>query len=372
MQSIGIICEFNPFHNGHHYFINAIKKAYPNHLLILILNGYFLERGEPSIISKKDKTRLSLYYGIDIVLELPFVYGTQSADVFAEASLKILNEFQIEKLIFGSETNNKEILIKIANYQLNNQTFNNDVRLNLKTGINYPTAIAKALNLKDFSFMPNDLLGISYTKAIIKNNFKIDIETIKRTNNFHDNLSDNYIISASNIRLKIKEKQNINKYVPNKTLKYIGKIDEEKLFSLLKYKIIASNNLSDYLDVDEGIEYRLKSIINDAQNYQDLIQKIKTKRYTYNRINRMLVHILIGFTKQDNNIIELDYIKILGFNEKGKNYLNKIKKEINIPLITNKSSLIYNYELKSALIYDLITNSDTFNFEKFNKPVYFE
>ena len=111
MDIIGIIAEFNPFHNGHVYFIKRIKELYPNSILILCLNGYFLERGEISIESKEEKTRLALKYGVDIVVELPCLYGTNSADIFGNTSLKILNELHINKLVFGSESNDIERLV---------------------------------------------------------------------------------------------------------------------------------------------------------------------------------------------------------------------------------------------------------------------
>ena len=121
MDVIGIICEYNPFHNGHLYHINRIKEMYPNSLIILILNGYFLERGEVSILTKEDKTKIALNNNIDIVAELPFIYGTQSADTFADISLKILNNFKVNKLVFGSECNNIEKIKEIANIELNKE-----------------------------------------------------------------------------------------------------------------------------------------------------------------------------------------------------------------------------------------------------------
>ena len=162
MEIIGIICEYNPFHNGHLYHINNIKEKFPNSLLIFVLNGYYLERGEISILTHADKTKIALDNKIDIVLELPFIFGTQSADTFADISLKILNNFHINKLIFGSESNNPEKLKQIAELQLNT-SYDEQVRKYLDKGLNYPTALARALNI-DFEFLPNDLLGISYTK----------------------------------------------------------------------------------------------------------------------------------------------------------------------------------------------------------------
>ena len=368
MKIIGIIAEYNPFHNGHLYHIDTIKDLYPDSLIILVLNGYFLQRGEISILTKKDKTTIALKEKVDLVVELPFVYGTQSADIFAETSLKILENLKCDYIICGSESNDLVKLSKIAKYVINNPTYDLEVKHHLKSGVNYPTALAKALNLK-FAFLPNDLLAISYQKAIIKNNYKIKLKTIKRTNDYHDTTSNDTIISATNIRSKIKENIDITNYLPKISKDKIISINNEKYFNLLKYKIITDNNLKDYVDVDEGIEYRLKKYINEVNSIEELIKKVKTKRYTYNKLNRLFIHILIGLTKEDNLKSKLDYIKVLGFNNKGKNYLKKIKKEINIPLVKNNESLLNTYELKASLIYDLINDTNTYDFEIKNKPV---
>ena len=371
MKVIGIICEYNPFHNGHLYHLKKIKEMYPDSLIILVLNGYFLERGDVSIISKKNKTNLALLNGIDIVLELPFVYGTQSADVFANISITMLEKFQCEYVIFGSECNDIALLHKITDYTINNKDkYNEDVKKYLNEGLNYPTALAKAINI-DFAFNSNDLLGISYLKSIKINNYKIKPITIKRTNNYLDIKSNEEIISATNIRCKLQNNIEINKYVPNTTINFIENISLNNFFETIKYKIITEHDLSIYLDVDEGIENRLKKIINECKNIDELIEKTKSKRYTYNKIRRMFIHILVGFTKEDNKNLNLEYIKVLGFNNSGKKYLNKIKKNIDIPLTPNKKSLIYQYELKTTLIYDMIVNNKNIDFEISNNPIKF-
>ncbi len=366
MEKIGIICEYNPFHNGHIYHIQKIKELYPDSLIILVLNGYFLERGEISIQTKETKTRIALQYGVDIVLELPFIFGTQSSDTFASISLKMLNNFGVSKLIFGSESNNINKIRELAEKQLDKK-YDIEVKKYLDEGINYPTALAKALNV-DFEFTPNDLLAISYVKEIIRNGYPIIPETIKRTNDYHDKKSNDRIISASNIREKINGNIAINKYVPDETLISIVNIDYNKLWLLIKYKITTSKDLTIYLDVDEGIENRLKKKVYECNSYKEFIDSIKTKRYTYNKINRMMIHILIGLRKEDN-IKELDYIKILGMSRYGQKYLNNIKDSLLIKTQINKESIIYKYELIASSIYDILCNTNTYNYEIKNKPV---
>lgn len=371
MKAVGIICEYNPFHNGHLYHLQKTKELFPNHLIILILNGYFLERGEISVISKKNKTNIALMEGIDIIIELPFVYGTQSADVFANASITMLEKLGCEYVVFGSECNDLNILHKITDYTLyNKDEYDKKVRVYLDEGLNYPTALAKAIDI-EFDFNPNDLLGISYLKSIKLNKYNIKPITIKRTNDYLDTISNENIISASNIRNKLQNNIDISKFVPRTTLPFIKNISLNDLFNTLKYKIITEKDLSIYLDVDEGIENRLKKVINDCHNIDELIECTKSKRYTYNKIRRMLVHILIGFTKEDNYKLTFDYIKILGLNNNGKKYLNKIRKNLTIPTNPNKNSLTYQYEIKASAIYDMISNENNLEFEINNKPIQF-
>ncbi len=366
MKSIGIICEYNPFHNGHKYHIEEAKKIDPEAIIILVLNGYFLERGEVSIISKEAKAKIALENGVDLVVTLPFFYGNQSADNFAYGAIKILNEFKINKLVFGSESNDLKKLKKIAKKE---KSLSSKIKLNLKKGLSYPKALGDSF--KDELSTPNDLLGVAYIKAINKINKKIIPVTIKRTNSYHDIDSNNKIISASNIRNKINNKENVDKFMPKGVAKCIENISLNDLFPYLKYKILTDDSLDQYLTVDEGIHYKLLKEINNVNNIDELMTKIKSKRYTHNRLKRMLVHILIGLKKEDvKHYKELDYIQILGFNKKGQEYLNKLKNKNDITEKTkNYKSVLYKYEIKSASIYNFISKSNVLEFENNHKPI---
>lgn len=353
MNSIGIICEYNPFHNGHLYHINKIKEKYPNYNIILVMSGNFTQRGELSVIDKWDKTSIALNYGVDLVVELPFKFATQSADIFAKGAIKILNYLKVDKIIFGSECNDIKSLKELATTQINNKKYDDLVKSYLDKGINYPTALSKAL--KDITGKtvdtPNDILGISYIREILKNNYNIEYETIKRTNNYNDKHTSGKISSASSIRELLKKNKRVSKFVPKLTNKYLNKnnlmfIDD--YYPFLKYKILCEiNDLNKYQTVDEGLSNRIKKYIYESNSLEELIQNVKTKRYTYNKLKRMFLHILLGFTKDIANS-NLDYIRILGFNKSGKDYLNTLKKEIDIPIITNfgNSKGLLNEELK--------------------------
>ncbi len=363
MNIIGIVVEYNPFHNGHLYQINKVKEIYPDSTIIVVMSSSFTQRGEVSILDKWTKTKIALEF-VDLVVELPYAYSVQSADTFAYYAIKILNELKIDTLVFGSESADINKLEKIASSQINNAQIDSKVKSYLKEGLNYPTSLAKAIddviNLRVDT--PNDILAISYIKAILEINDKINVRPILRNTKYEDITLTDKIISATKVRYKIKNKEKIKSYVPDITYKYIKdiKLDYDKYFSLLKYKILSENNLFQYLDVDKNIESRIVSKINISNDLQSLIKNIKSKSYSFNRISRMLNHILIGFTKEDKDRFKtLEYIRILGFTNKGKLHLNRIKKNTSIKVLSkfNKNYELLKYELKVSIIYSILTNN---------------
>jgi len=365
MQKIGIVCEYNPFHNGHLYHIKRIKEMFNDSLIIAVVSGNFTQRGNISILDKYEKTNIALNHEIDIVINLPFIFATQSADLFADAAIAILNAMQVDYLIFGSESNDVKKLESLAETQINNPEYNKKVKTLLKNGINYPTAMSKALeDLNQQTVMtPNDILGLSYIKAIINQKATIKPLTIKRTNDFHSEKIDDSIASATAIRKAISKRETIKKIVPSDVYKILenNSFDNYDYFNYLKYKIISEGkNINKYLTVDEGIENRIIKVIDKCTNIDELIQNIKTKRYTYNKISRMLTHILCSITKEDaSKNQKIKYIQILGFNKKGQMYLNKIKKQTEFPIITNPKyyNELLKIENKVDNIYYLITQN---------------
>lgn len=374
MKIIGLIAEYNPFHNGHLYQINKIKEMYPDSIIIAVVSSSFTQRGDISILNKWDKTNICLNNGIDIVIELPFVFATQSSDIFGTGAVKLLEKMGIDTLVFGTETYNIEWLKEIADLQLNNKDYDAKVKHYLDKGLNYPTATNKAVyDLTGYKVdSPNDLLALSYIKQIKKDNKNIDITNIKRTISYHTTDTENNITSASNIRNKYINNENIDNLIPYPS-NNLYKISMNNLFSYLKYKVLTEeNNLNIYQTVDEGIENRIIKYINESNTYEELIQNIKTKRYTYNKISRMLLHILTSFTKKEATNLEIDYIKLLGFTKNGKEYLSIIKKQIEVPLITGYKkniSKILDIEFRVTKIYSLVTSSDLIKEEYRNKPI---
>lgn len=353
MKSIGIICEYNPFHNGHIYHINKIKELFPESTIVLVMSGNYTQRGDVSVIDKWNKTEIALNY-VDLVVELPFVFSTSSADKFAHGAITLLRNLNVDTIVFGAENLTPLELDEIAKAQTTKE-FNKKVKNYLDEGINYPTSLAKATyDLTKIKIeSPNDLLGLSYVKELQGTNIKPI--TIKRTNDFHSKDLNSNVVSASSIREALKNNQDVKKYVPIETFnKLKGTIHfNEQYFETLKYKIISElNNLSIYLNVDEGIENRIKKYIFEVNSLEELIMKVKTKRYTYNKLNRMFTYILCGLTKEENSkMVDPEYVRVLGFNKKGQKYLKDIKKITTLPIITSYSNKYKMLELEMKVSY---------------------
>ncbi|MDD2203321.1 MAG: nucleotidyltransferase [Bacilli bacterium] len=360
MNAVGIIAEYNPFHNGHLYHLEKIKEMFPNYTYVLVLSGHFMQRGETSIINKWDKTKLALLYGVDLVIELPYPFATQSADFFAKGSIQILKALGVNSLVFGSETNDIEQLYKIADTQLNDVEYKKLVKKHLNEGTSYKSALTKAVEIltKVDINAPNDILGVSYIKEIIKQEADITPFTIKRTNDYHGLDTGDKIASATSIRLSLKKNETINNFVPTETYNSL----QNKLFFIedyypyLKYQILNNmNNLNKFQTVEEGIENRIKKYIVESDSLEELIEKVKTKRYTYNKLRRMFTHILCNFTKEEADFFkDVRYLRILGFSKVGRKYLNSIKKKINLTIVSNFSNcddLMLDLEFRTTCVY---------------------
>lgn len=362
MKSIGIIAEYNPFHNGHLYQIQEIRKKYPKDTIIIAMSGNFTQRGEPAIIDKWTRANLAILYGADLVVEIPYHFATQSADYFSYAGITLLEKLKVEKLVFGSESNNIDDITEIAKAELENEDFDKLVKIYSKFGYNYPTALS--LSLKELTGKtidtPNDILGITYIKTILKHNYKIKPESLKRTNDYNSKDLKGTINSATSIRENIDNLEKIKDSVPKNTynkLKTEIIHKKEDYFNFLKYKITTEEHLEQYHLVEKDLAIKLKKEILHATSYEELIQRVKSKHQTYSKISRALLQILCNYTKdlaKENK--DLTYIRLLAFNDDGKNYLNKNKKEISLPIISKISkekSKMLELELNTTKIYTL-------------------
>ena len=375
MNVIGIIAEYNPFHLGHLYQINKIKEMYKDSIIIAIVSSSFTQRGDVSILNKWDKARIALDNGIDLVIELPYFYAGQSSDIFAKGAVTILNYLGIDTLVFGMESDDINNLKLMADIQLNDKNYNNIVKEYLSNGYNYPTALSKAIKdiLNLDIYLPNDLLALSYIKQVKLINNNINVIGIKRTNDYHSKEITSNIVNASLIREQFKNNLDISNYIPSYDANKLYNVSVNDFYPLLKYQILNNiNNLDKFLTVDEGIDNRIKKYIKNSNNWNELVNNIKTKRYTYNKINRMLMHILFNLTKDESKNIVIDYVRVLGFNSKGRSYLNKIKKNKDTNIVTNYKdgiSKLFDLENRVNNIYAIIVDNKLIYEEYSHNPI---
>ena len=357
---LGIIAEYNPFHNGHLLHLTKSKEETGAEYSICIMSGNFVQRGNTSIVNKWVKTEMALKSGIDLVLELPTVYAISSAENFAEGAIKLLNSLKIvDTVSFGSENSNIDILNRISGilYEEPKQyvEFLNE---ELKKGLSFPKARENAilLYLNDQKYsnilnQPNNTLAIEYLKALKKYKSHIMPIAIKREKAFYNSncIVDEYA-SATAIRNMIVNNQfnDIRKVMPrlaydllmqeienNQYVIDISKFEKEILYSIRR---LSTADLKKFPEVNEGLENAIKNAANSCNTLAELINIIKTKRYTQTRIQRILLYILLNITKKDMYISRktVPYARILGYSQKGKALISEIyKANPKIALITS-------------------------------------
>lgn len=333
-KAIGIVVEYNPFHNGHLYHLNSAKKM--GDIVIAVMSGNFTQRGDPSIIDKNTKTQMALDMGVDIVVDLPPFYSTQSAEIFGKGSIGILDILKCENILFGSECDDIKFLEKIASYQESTQ-FKDILKSNLKLGKSYPTAHSNAMKniLGDTKLGSNDILGLEYLKAIKywKSNIKPILLARKHTKYYDMEIKKDFA-SATKIRHNIKNSIDYHGVVPVKCYEILKKYKNftylDDFYHLIRYEFIKNyKNLDNIQDMEIGFNNRIHESAKKFHNFSKFFNSISNKRYTQGRVQRVLLHSLLGLTTEMTSTIKLKipYVLILGFNENGQKYLSSLKKE---------------------------------------------
>ncbi|WLD95046.1 nucleotidyltransferase [Alkalihalobacillus sp. AL-G] len=364
MNALGLIVEYNPFHNGHFYHLQEAKKKSEAELAIAVMSGNFLQRGEPAMVSKWTRTEMALRSGVDVVVELPYAYATQRADQFAFGAVAILDALLCRRIIFGSESGEIEPFLNTVSFiEQNERMYNERIQAQIQSGLSYPSAASRAFleiperpeTTVDLS-KPNNILGFHYINAIRKLNSSIIPETIKRTGaGYHDKENtSNTIASATGIRSKLIEHQeplsSISELVPPATndslTKHLSAYQQfqswEKYFPLLKYRLFTStpSELSSIYECVEGLENRLLDLIKESESFHDFLNSVKTKRYTWTRLQRLCTHILTNTHKSVMEKATLSgpsYVRLLGMSPTGQQYLSQIKKKMALPLVSTVS-----------------------------------
>ena len=373
---VGLIVEYNPFHNGHLHHIQEIDRLFDDNIKIAVMSGDFVQRGEPSLINKFEKAKIALSQGIDIVIELPAFYSTQSAEIFAKGSVNLLNKFSCSHIVFGSESNNLDKLKRIATISLTKE-FELSLREFLAEGFSYPTAFSKALF--DEKLGSNDILALEYLKAIKSTNSKIEPYSIQREKTgYYDAEKDNFS-SATYIRkilLGNEKKENKLNKIKNLVPEFSYKILEENFgvfsclsdfYDLIKYNIIKSySELKNIQDLEVGLENRLYKYSLENLSFEDIFNEVLTKRITISRLQRILLHSLFNLTENITEKVKnrVSFVKILGFSVKGQEYLNYLKKSENY---SERKILTSNRNLKEILNKEEI---ELFNFNEVCSQIY--
>ncbi len=370
MKVVGIIVEYNPFHNGHlHHLSETITKSKKD-ILIAVTAGNVVMRGDISCINKFDKAKIAVDNGVDLVIELPAVDTLQSSDHFAKSAIKILGELGCSEIYFGSESNDITQLTNISN-AISTDSYRQKLKEYLSNGYSYSVASNKVLqDLYNYQVNSNDILGISYISAIRQLGYHIRPYTIKRKGTaYNDNSkSSNEIASASFIR----DNRNYKGYVPSNTLFELdrnGFMDINKIFHLLRYQTITSSTcaLEYIMHVKEGIEYKIKKIVPNS--FDELVEQLTSKRYNKAYIRRLLLSILFNISKGSNDNF---YIRILGYNNIGSSYIKQISKNKNLNIYRKlKDNISLKTDIEISISKILSTSYNTFDYRKEYKEPYY-
>lgn len=374
MKSVGLITEYNPFHNGHAYHAQQAKVQSDAEISIAIMSGNFVMRGEPAIYNKFLRTQMALS-NVDLVVELPLIASLSSSDYFAQIAVQVARYLDVNTIAFGSETPDITRLKNVANEIINlehSSTFNQKV----KEGSNYAKIINDLISDNTLLKMPNNILAITYLKAIQQFAPHMKGLAIQRVHAHHHDatIETSSFASGSAIRQSlITQETQWTTVVPSsiQSLYTTPHLTKEDTFSLIKYHILSHSihEMAHIYTISEGLEHRLKKYINQATSFESFMSLLKTKRFTYTHLQRILMQILLNVKKEDS-IQSISAVRILGMNRRGQSYLKQLKTKFPerqfITNINKTSAHFFKNEIKSTDIYNLLSGQQK---NDFNTPV---
>ncbi|MBO0441467.1 nucleotidyltransferase [Candidatus Enterococcus ikei] len=366
MKSCGIIVEYNPFHNGHQYHAKKAREMSGAEVVIAVMSGNFLQRGEPAIIDKWTRANEALNHGVDLVIELPFAYAVQSADYFAAGGVKLLQALHCEALCFGTDNQTEMDYGRFGDFVNNHQIEIDQAYQTIKNnGMSYPQQMTEVFRMLypnnglDFS-SPNHILGLSYAKENAAYEKPMTLYPLRREQaGYHDTKIYQEFASATAIRRAVfsDELEQIKQVLPEQVaidLANSPTVSWGNYWPLLKYKLISSSitELQAIYQMKEGIEYRLQEAAKTSDSFQTFMEQAKTKRYTWTRLQRLATYILTNVKQQEiENSWNHSHIQVLGFTEQGQRFLREEKKKLELPLITKVSK-----NLTAQLALDIRSN----------------
>lgn len=404
MRVVGIIAEFNPFHNGHKYLVDRVKHELEPEAIIAVMSGNFVQRGQPAMWNKWVRAKCAVENGIDLVFELPVCFAVNSGEEFARGAIRILKGLQVvTDLAFGSETGDKDGLEKMAlHLSSEDDLFATHIKKALKTGLSYPAAYEKAFHLRFGKELlsgtilkgANDILALEYLKQNNIQDAKFNAFPVKRKGMGHDcgHLVTTYA-SASVIRKEIKKTKSffISKegvtartFETCKNEHFLSEEDENRYFTLVRSSLLLGKKeeIASLLSVSEGLENNFKQALIHAGSLEELISHVKSKRHTYAKISRILVHSILGINKtlyERMKYSDLAYGRVLAFNKKGASTLRLLQDGLSqIPIYTNLNKNVpentpemsmLSLDCKASDMYSLITGASLYKGSDFvNRP----
>lgn len=379
MNFCAIICEFNPFHNGHEYIIKQAKKVTGNEVLCL-MSGDFVQRGTPAIIDKYTRAKHAILAGANAVLELPCIYACSNAENFATGAIRTLKALGIKQLAFGIEKTNLEILKQIARLKYeNSERFKTAFKNEIENGINYNTALKRSIastvgddGILEILNKPNNVLAIEYLTAIYTLDADITPIAIERTDNgFISKDNKNEFLSASSIRELVLNNQPYQNFIPSYTniTNYLTQKQQSAYETLLIYKLRTASvkELEQCYDYNEGIEYRVKKIAEQYSSLDDIVSNIASPRYRVSRVNKLVLYPLLGITKKVQELAKTTKpaCKILAINRNNKSLISSFDKRKISLIVSNKDydalntkqKQIINIDLNASNIYSCISQN---------------
>ena len=352
MLKIGIVAEYNPFHNGHLYQIEEIKRRMEKDTLIVaVVSGDFVQRGDFSYFDKWQKTEVALNHGVDMVVELPLYYSVQNAEIFSKMSTKILDYLEMDFQVFGAEEKDIEVLDRIIELQEREDYKKNLMEL-MKKGNSYSTSQKLALSEYGYgdAVKSNNILALEYMRTMKKENLNIKPYIIQREisdyNEMEIEKARKSIVGATFIRKVLMEKdgnpEKVRNFIPEKTHELLQKNYglekkgneglkwknlKESMFKFLKYKLLmeTKKEIIKIYDMNDEIYARIYRGVSKSNTYEVFLKEVKSRNFSIKRIERIVLNILLNITKEAVDF-ELDYIRVLGFNQRGQEYLRQLKK----------------------------------------------
>lgn len=407
MKILGIIAEYNPFHLGHKYHLELSKLNTKANYTVAIMSGSFVQRGEPAIVDKFSRAKMAILSGVDLVIELPFIYSGQTAEIFAKGAIQILDSLNsINYISFGSEYDDLENLKTISKTLIDEpEEFQIYLKESLSSGLSFPKSRVIALekyfknnNETLYKYInpilsgSNNILAIEYLKELYFLNSNIEPIIINRKgNNYNDNELNNKFSSATSIRNSLlnNEYDNVKKYLPKQSYEIINNFKEEfnnfnrieNYYSLLNYNFIINNlSIRDIFDIGEDLGNRFINNFEKVDDISDLIKLITNKNYTSTRVKRSIINIIMhNYQKEYLDLLneKPKYIRVLGSNDKGFEILNKIKKNSDTIILTKfnqhkkfpELDKFINLEKKSTDLYYLgLLNKPKINYDYIKNP----